>query len=164
MACDCTDFIPIELDRASISRRIKQSPAIRKQLTQIAEHTGLRLYLFCCPECGKFWQSGHEWNFGDREYLFQVPPIDMADWLTLPYQQPAAMMIYSSVMRNFFSQNTFEATAEPCRTVGCRSKAVRFSVYCRDHHIESLQSKNMLAKPPVGRLFPPYFVETSGRA
>src|ERR1041385_5230968 len=53
MPCNCANYQPIELDRESISRRIKQSPQIRKRLTQIAEHTDLRLYLFRCPECGQ---------------------------------------------------------------------------------------------------------------
>ncbi len=60
MPCDCTHYPPIELDRQNISRRIKQSPQIRKRLTQIAEHSELRLFLFRCPECGQLWQSGHE--------------------------------------------------------------------------------------------------------
>lgn len=40
MSCDCAKYQPIELDRKSITRRINQSPAIRKRLTQIAEHPG----------------------------------------------------------------------------------------------------------------------------
>jgi hypothetical protein len=67
MSCNCAQFQPIELDRESISRRIKQSPSIRKHLTQIAENAELRLYLFRCPDCGQLWQSGHEWSFADQE-------------------------------------------------------------------------------------------------
>ena len=159
MPCDCAQFQPITLDRKSITQRIKQSPAIRKRLTQIAEHTDLRLYLFCCPECGQFWQSGHEWNFADREYLFQVPQIEIPDWQREPYRQPAAMMIYSAVMRDFFARCTFEPTDSPCRTEGCTARANRFSVFCRNHHIESLRHSGQLPKEPVGRNFPPYYVE-----
>jgi hypothetical protein len=159
MPCDCTEYPPIELDRQSISRRIKQSPQIRKRLTQIAEHPELRLFLFRCPECGQLWQSGHEWNFADREYLFHVPPVEVADWQREPYQQPAAMMIYSAAMRDFYSRATFETGDSQCRHDGCNQRAVRFSVLCRDHHIESLQQRGQLPKKPVGRLFPPYYVE-----
>jgi hypothetical protein len=154
MACECADYTPIELDRASITRRITQSPAIRTRLTQVSEHSEFRLALFRCLECGQFWQSGHEWNFADREYLFQVPPIEVSDWLSEPYRQPAAMMIYDAAMRNFFSRNTFEETDKPCRVEDCAAKANKLSVYCRNHHIETLQKKNMLVKPPIGRLFP----------
>jgi hypothetical protein len=160
MSCDCTQFRPIELDRESINQRIKQSPVIRKRLTQIAEHTGLRLYLFRCPDCGQLWQSGHEWNFADREYLFQVPPIDVADWQAEPYQQPAAMMIYSAVMRDFCVRATFEPRDEKCRAEGCSEQSTRFSVFCRRHHIESLLKLGKLPKSSVGRLFPPYYVES----
>jgi len=107
MPCDCAQYQPIELDRKSINRRIKESRSIRKRLTQIAEDRGLRLFLFRCPDCGQFWQSGHEWNFADQEYLFHVPPIEIAEWQREPYQQPAAMMIYSAVMRDFVARCTF---------------------------------------------------------
>jgi len=160
MSCDCSDYPPIELDRQSISRRIKQSPPIRKRLTQIAEHPDLRLYLFRCPVCGQLWQSGHEWNFGDREYLFHVPPIEVADWQREPYQQPAAMMIYSAVMRDFCARAMFETGESTCRAADCTQRAIRFTVFCRDHHIESLRQLGQLPKKPVGRLFPPYYVET----
>ena len=117
MSCDCTDYPPIELDRQSISRRIRQSP-------QIAEDPELWLYLFRCPECGQFWQSGHEWNFADREYLFQVPAIEANDWKREPYQQPAAMMIYSALMRDFCARAAFEIGDSPCRAEGCTGRAM----------------------------------------
>jgi hypothetical protein len=164
MTCDCTQFQPIELDRESINRRIKQSPAIRKRLTKIAGHTELRLYLFRCPDCGQHWQSGHEWNFADQEYLFQVPPIDVSDWESEPYQQPAGMMIYSAVMRDYCARTTFEPSDIMCRAEGCPEHATRFSVFCRHHHIESLQKIGKLPKSPVGRLFPPYYVESPNAA
>ena len=160
MPCDCTKFQPIELDRQSITQRIKQSPAIRKRLTQIGENTDLRLYLFRCPDCGQLWQSGHEWHFSDREYLFQVPTIQVADWLTEPYRQPAAMMLYSAIMRDFFARCSFDPTDALCRSEGCLEKAIRFSVFCRHHHVESLQQNQKLPKEPIGRMFPPYYIES----
>lgn len=158
MSCDCAQYQPIELDRQSITRRIKQSPSIRKRLTQIAEYSDLRLYLFRCPDCGQIWQSGHEWNFADREYLFHVPPIDVEEWQREPYHQPAAMMIYSAVMQNFFARGKFETCDSTCRANGCTQRALQLSVFCRDHQIESLQRQGRLPKKPVGRLFPPYYV------
>ena len=162
MSCDCSQYEPIELDRKSITRRIKQSSAIRKCLTQIAEHRPLGLFLFRCPECGQLWQSGHEWNLGDREYLFHVPAIEVAEWQREPYQQPAAMMIYSAVMRDFCSRASFETSEASCQVEGCSRRAIRLSVFCGDHHIESLERNGRLPKRPVGRLFPPYYVESGG--
>jgi len=157
MPCDCAQYQPIELDRKSIKRRIKESPAIRERLTQIAEHVGLRLFLFRCPECGQFWQSGHEWHFADREYVFHVPPIDLAEWQREPYRQPAAMMLYSASMEDFFARAPFETGDASCRIDGCGEHALRLSVFCRDHHIESLQQGGRLPKKPPGRLSPPYY-------
>jgi hypothetical protein len=147
-----------ELDPQSITRRIKQSAHIRNRLAQIAEHPELRLHLFRCSECGQFWQSSHEWNFEDQEYLFQVPPIEVADWQREPYRQPAAMMIYSAVMEDLFARAKFEAGDSPCRVEGCDKRALRLSVFCRKHHIDSMQQRGRLPKEPIGRLFPPYYV------
>ena len=159
MPCNCPQFTPLELDRKSINKRIKQSPAVRRRLTCLAENKDLRIYLFRCPDCGQLWQSGHEWNFADQEYLFQVPPIDIAEWQREPYQQPAAMMIYSAVMRDFLAAQSFETVDTNCREEGCTNPAIRLSVFCRWHHIGSLQKLGRLPKEPVGRLFPPYYVE-----
>ena len=164
MTCDCEQFLPIELDRASITRRIKQSSSIREHLAQIAENKDLRIYLFRCPDCGQLWQSGHEWNFADKEYLFQVPSIEVAEWEREPYQQPAAMMIYAAVMRAFFARSKFQTGDSLCRVEGCRQHALRLSAFCLDHHIESIQQIQRLPKKPVGRLFPPYHVESQHMA
>jgi hypothetical protein len=159
MPCDCAQCKPIELDRRSITRRINESPTIRTRLVQLGKNPDLRLHLFRCPECGQFWQSGHEHNFGDREYLFQIPTVDVEDWLREPFQQPAAMMIYSAAMEDFVSRASFEPTELQCRAEGCPERAIRFTVFCRKHHIASLQQTGRLPKDPVGRMFPPYYVE-----
>ena len=161
MSCDCAKFEPIRLDRGSITQRIKESRAIRKRLTVVTEHTQLRLFLFRCPSCGQFWQSGHEWNFADKEYLFQVPDIEVTDWLNHPYRQPAAMMIYSAVLARFCDQSKFEPTDSPCHFENCLERAVKMSVFCLRHHIESLQKVHLLPPTPIGRLFPPYFEDSS---
>src|SRR5688572_19063561 len=101
MTCDCSKYQPIELDRKSVNRRIKESAAIQRGLTQLADNPELRIALYSCPECGQFWQSGWEWNFGGQTYLFQVPPVEVADWQRDPYAQPAAMMIYTAMMRDY---------------------------------------------------------------
>lgn len=147
MNCDCSQFQPLELDRQRITRRIKQSPALRKRLAQIAEHPDLRLYLFRCHDCGQFWQSGHGWNFANKEYLFQVPSIETADWLNEPFQQPAAMMIYSAQMQDFWEKADLAPTDSQCRADGCTERAIRFVALCRRHHIESMQ--HMVGYPRV---------------
>lgn len=161
MSCDCSTYQPLELDRPSINKRIKASKAIMKRLEPLATNADLRVTLFSCPTCRLFWQSGHEWNFADKEYLFQVPLIEISEWLREPYAQPAAMLIYSALMRDFFERNSFEPTDSTCREPGCSKHAIRFTVHCRDHHIEALRRIGSLPKKPVGRLFPPYYVESA---
>jgi hypothetical protein len=162
MTCDCNQYSPITLDRKSITRRIKESKAIRTKLTLLSELKDLRLALFKCQDCGQFWQSGHDWNFGDKEYLFQVPEIEIPDWNREPYAQPAALMVYSAAMRDFCTRACFDPTDKNCRAENCPERAIPFSVFCRKHHIESLQQLGRLPPKPAGRLFPPYYVETKG--
>jgi len=159
MRCKCEAFKPIELDRKSINARIKESRTIKSCLHALAENSELRITLFRCPECGRFWQSGHEWNFGDVEYLFQVPEVEIAEWLREPYAQPAAMMIFSTMMRDSFQRSRLEECSVPCRVEGCQFMALRLSVFCRRHHIESLQKTHRLPQKPVGRFFAPYYEE-----
>lgn len=159
MSCDCFHFQPIELDRESITQRIEVSPAIRRRLTLVAEHNDFELSLFHCSECGQLWQDGREWNFGYVQYLFQVPPIDINEWQKEPYAQPAAIMIYSEVMKSYVARMSFELGNAQCRAVNCTERALRFSVLCRDHHIESLQLRGQLPKKPIGRMFAPYHFE-----
>jgi hypothetical protein len=157
MSCNCAEYGPIELDRKSITRRIRQSRAIRKRLALVADHEGLGVSLLRCADCGQFWQSGHEWNFADREYLFHVPMVEVEDWQREPYRQPASMMIYSAVMSDFIERSAFEDSDSPCRSEACAKQAVSGSVYCLEHHIRSLRELGMLPQPPVGRIFPPYY-------
>jgi hypothetical protein len=158
MSCDCHTFEPLELDRKSINCRIKQSPALRERLQVIAENNEQDLGLLRCPDCGQFWQSGREWNFGYKEYVFQVPPIEPSDWQHEPYVQPAALLIYSDRIRTLMEQARFTATSERCKVPGCDEHTVTSSVFCLAHHTESLQKAGRLPQTPKGRPFPPYSV------
>lgn len=157
MSCDCAKYLPVELSRKAVSKRIKESKLLRKRLVQVAECDGLRLMR--CPECGQAWQSGREWSFANEEYFFQVPTVDHSTWQLEPFAQPAALMIYSAVMSNYWANSKFEPGSEACRTSGCKERAIRSSALCATHHVESLQNMSMLPKRPGGKLFPPYSVE-----
>lgn len=158
MSCSCHNYLPLELDRESVSKRIKETPSIKGRLVLVGSNDELRLELLRCKECGQCWQTGHEWNFADKEYLFQVPEIGLEDWMKEPFAQPAAMMIYSAVMEHFFANTRLEQGTIPCRIPECGALALRLSVFCIEHHIESLQKIGSLAKKPIGRMFPPYFI------
>jgi hypothetical protein len=159
MSCNCSKYQPIELDRKSISRRTKESRSIKQQLKLLAENLESNLQLFECSVCGQLWQNGREWNFANQEYLFQVPKIDVEVWKREPFAQPAAMMIYSAMMENYCARTTFETGDSKCRVENCTNRALRFSVFCKDHHIEELQRIKTLPKKPSGKMFPPYHVK-----
>lgn len=157
MSCDCQSFPPLPLDRKSISKRIKDSKALKKRLLVVAKDEQLQIALYRCPTCGELWQSGREWNFGNDEYHFRVPAITEEEWQREHYRQPAAMMIYSALMESFYARGPMTVSAESCRIDGCTDRALSIGVLCERHHIQSLQKNNLLPKLPAGRIFPPYY-------
>jgi len=163
MNCECSKYEPLELYRKAISKRIRQTKTLKRKLETIAEHGEGEHRLLKCSSCGQFWQSSHAWNWGNNEYLFQVPLIQIDEWLTEPYMQPDELLIYSAVMQRYMDNNTFVETERKCRVEACVDRAVELTVFCREHHITSLQNAGALSKEPKGRLFPPYYEDTSDK-
>ncbi|WP_223648409.1 hypothetical protein [Hymenobacter psoromatis] len=151
MNCSCTSYPALKLTRASINKRISESRALAKKLLVLAEQDVSKLKLWQCPHCSHYWQTGREWNFSNKEYLFQVPAIEIKDWLSEPYTQPATWLIYSAMMADYEARNTFEASNKPCRVENCAQPAIKMSGVCKSHHIEQLQRFNILPKRPSGR-------------
>lgn len=156
MTCHCAKYQATELYRRSISKRIQEYEWILTSLLLLAENAELRLKLLKCPDCGQYWQTGHEWSLRDTEYAVHVPEIEVGEWLTEPYTQPAAMMRYTARMRSYFEKSKFEEGVNQCRIEGCKEKAIRLSACCQLHHIEQLQRAGILPERPPGKLFPPY--------
>ncbi|MGI4884625.1 MAG: hypothetical protein ACRYFR_06660 [Janthinobacterium lividum] len=156
MHCTCSQYPPLDLSRASINKRIRDTKAILKPLVLLAVSGASKLKLFQCPQCAQHWQTGWEWGLGGTEYAFQVPPIAVKEWQEEPCGQPAAWMIYTASMQDYYAKNTFEPSDKPCRVAQCPNQAIKLSGVCEHHHIEQLQQFGMLPKRPVGRLFPPY--------
>jgi hypothetical protein len=156
MNCECAKFEPIELYREAVSKRIKQTKKLKHELETIATHNLGEHRLLRCRVCGQHWQLSRAWNWGNPEYLFAVPKIDPDQWLIEPYVQPDELLIYSAVMHDYMERCTFVQKEEECRAVGCTNRAVRFSVFCLEDHIISLQNASVLPKLPQGRWFAPY--------
>lgn len=159
--CDCQKFPHLTLDRKAISRRIRDSKALKKRLKILVDDSQLGIALFRCPICGETWQSGREWNFANEEYLFRVPAITVEEWEREHYRQPAAMMIFSAMMQDYYSK-PFAPSSEKCRAEGCDERASVFGMLCRAHQVEELQRIGNLPKPPPGRMFPPYHEDKRG--
>jgi len=156
MNCECHKYEHLTLDRKAVSKRIKETKNFKKLLEVVAKHNGVEHQLLKCAACGQLWQSSRAWNWGNDEYLFKVPPIEIEAWLSEPFVQPDEMLIYSAVMQDYVEDNSVAETEKECRTSGCGKRAVELSVFCMGHHIESLQNAGALPKDPKGRWFPPY--------
>lgn len=156
MSCPCSQFLPIELDRESVRKRINKSRRLKRELELLAKDDSGEHKLFKCPKCGKFWQASRAWSWGNEEYLFETPSIDPAEWTALPFEQPDELIVFSAVMRDYYERNSFETTNTPCRQESCSNFAIRYSVLCEEHHIAKLQDGRGLVSRPVGRRLPFY--------
>jgi hypothetical protein len=154
LACECDTFRPLELFHGAIDSRILASGSLRSRLTLVAEAGEHHLYV--CPDCGTHWQRSLAWNWGNREYLFAVPSIELEAWNRQPFVQPDELLVFAAVLGRFTSQQKFEASTSLCRSDGCSRHAVKMSVFCLHDHILSLQANRMLPQDPVGTWFPPY--------
>jgi hypothetical protein len=65
----------------------------------------------------------------------QCPPLSAEDRAELIRQAEEATLAQS---RRFYDQLGPENAAVPCRRTGCNRGSVRFSLFCRVHHYESL--------------------------
>jgi hypothetical protein len=158
MECECAKYIDLELSRAPISKRIKETKVIKKHLEQLAKHVDGESVLLKCKTCGQFWQINRAWNWGNDEYAFKVPEIEIKKWMKERYSAPDEMMIYSAVMSRFMETNNFNDSAQECREENCIKMAVEGLPFCLSHHVEQLSNIGKLPKKPVGKLFPPYYV------
>ena len=122
---------------------MSNNPAIQKTHLRVAAtkvgSTTVRLVQ--CQGCGQLRQSGD----AGVQYVFEVPPIDVEEWKREPYVDKVALEMYEAAYRRYLETADRTTTGDDCRTAGCSAKAVRFSVFCFDHHKEDRPV------PPPGR-------------
>ncbi|GLC30616.1 hypothetical protein [Clostridium omnivorum] len=109
MWCNCSNYKELELNRESISDRIKCTKQIIRKLKLISKSSN-EYRLYRCEVCGQLWQGSFAWNWGNKEYLFKVPDISIDSWIFEPYMSPDEMLIYSAIMEDYFNKNSFEAS------------------------------------------------------
>jgi hypothetical protein len=153
--CSCAKYLPLELSRDQVEKRIKESQVIQKSLDLQCESPNGHS-LFQCKFCKQAWQLSSAWNWGGKTYVFKVPNIEISEWLDNPYVSPADMLIYSALVDEYLAKNNLIASDKSCKIENCREKALMKNVLCKYHFIESLQKVGLLPKPPVGRIFAPY--------
>ena len=155
MTCKCPTYSDLEFDRKSIDKRIAATKDIKRPLQLIAKSPSGNA-LFKCEGCQQLWQSSYAWNWGDKEYLFKVPNIVIADWMEECFAQPDQLLIHSGMMHDYNAKNTFVVSDIRCKKEDCVNNALVNNVLCKEHFIQSLQQFGMLPKPPKGRMFSPY--------
>ena len=157
--CSCSEFEHLEFLRKVVSRRIKESHALKQSMNVIAKHPEGEHKLYRCGECGQLWQGSRAWNWGNEEYLFRVSRVDVDSWKSEVFVQPDELLIFTAVMDDYISQNAFTDRGFLCNTPDCGRKAVLGTANCLRHHIESLQRVGNLPPDPKGRWFHPYVRE-----
>lgn len=121
---------------------LAENPSIRKTHERVAEAVlgGEKVALYRCRACGRVRQTGD-----DRATVFDVPPIDVDAWRAEPYAYPGAHERYERALETYLRTADRTTRDERCRVEGCQAMAVRFSVFCFDHH------RDDRPMPPPGR-------------
>lgn len=156
MTCECEIFCALELDRDAVTERIRETRKIRRRLTLVAEQPAGEHKLYKCDRCGQMWQISRAWNWGNYRYAFKVPTIQIDEWISEPYIQPDELFLFNAMMENFMGKNQFVKSDAKCKVNGCQQFANQYSVFCLEHHIESLQRAGALPGMPEGKWFLPY--------
>jgi hypothetical protein len=157
--CSCSEYEDLEFLRKLVAKRINESRSLKKSFGLIAEHSDNEHKLYRCGTCGQLWQGSRAWNWGNGEYLFKVPPIEIDAWKSEVFVQPDELLIFTAIVSDFLKQNTFAEMESSCSVLGCGQKAVSGSVNCLRHHLESLQRAHTMPAYPAGRWFKPYVRE-----
>ena len=157
--CTCSEYNHIEFKRTAVSKRIKESRLLKKSLLLAAKHPDAEHKLYACKDCGQLWQGSRAWNWGNDEYLFRVPKIEVSSWLEEIYVQPDELLIFTAVMSQMLGQNTFAADEQSCRVLGCARNSIQGLATCLPHHVLALQNAGQLSRDPTGRWFEPYVRE-----
>lgn len=154
--CQCSEFSDLGLNRKEISNRIKATGRLIATLEEVARHDNKENILYRCCGCGQLWQRALAWNWGNEKYLFQVPSINKEEWLQCPFVDPDAVLIWSAVVERFLQNSRPAASENECRQKECHLPAIKLSVNCLRHHIESIQRRGQLPGTPSGRWLESY--------
>jgi hypothetical protein len=111
--CPCERFEQLLVKRSDIEERIQHTKEIVEELETIAESSDHAARLHRCKACGKPWQSSRHAMFRGAEYVFRVPEIAIAAWLSEPYLQPADLVAHAETKRWHAESRQFGARPAP---------------------------------------------------
>ena len=151
--CNCKIYDDIA-DRPSLEKRFKYTKKIISGLTLIADHPNGEHKLYHCKNCGQYWQFSMSWMDGNKKYIFQVPEISVDIWKEKPFVQPDDLLVRSGHIVMYLEGVTFIEQDSKCRREGCDNNAIKMSVLCALHHLNSINIKVTL--PDNETWFAPY--------
>jgi hypothetical protein len=93
------DYEPLALRKQDIAARLRETPVIRASLELVATRATHTARLYRCRDCTRLWQGGKHTCFGRDEYVFQVPEISREAWLSEPYADPGALVVFEEQKR-----------------------------------------------------------------
>jgi len=151
--CKCADYKDLET-RRELNKRGRQTKKIIAWVELIAEDSSGEHKLYRCPACSQLWQRSLDWMRGNSAYAFKVPAIDIATWIGQPFVQPDELFNRVGMIEQYLEKACFEEKAQLCRREGCNERAIKLSVLCALHHMESIGLGNSL--PENCTWFRPY--------
>jgi hypothetical protein len=155
-ACDCNAFPDLLLERKSITARAKQQRALVGRLLLVASHPDAEHRLFLCPLCSTYWQGASAWALGAKPYMFCVPSTTEEEWVRERFVDPDEVLVFVALMERFLRSQQFAHSSSVCATQGCGLAAIKLSLFCLRHQVESLQQAKLLPGTPEGRWFGHY--------
>jgi len=93
------DYEPLAVRKHDVAARIRETPEIRASLDLIATKASHVARLYRCRDCEQLWQGAKNACFGRDEYVFQVPEISREAWLSEPYADPGALVVFAEQKR-----------------------------------------------------------------
>ena len=121
--CCCAQNEHIEFLRKAVRKRINESRALKKSLAIVAKHADGEHKLYRCGSCGQFWQGSRAWNWGNDEYLFRVPAVEVSHWLEEVFVQPDELLIFTEVLSDFLRQNNWPRSI---RALACELRPSKY--------------------------------------
>ncbi|RCU51624.1 hypothetical protein DU002_03905 [Corallincola holothuriorum] len=155
MTCECAKYDHITMDRAAISKRVRETKKLRTWLKPLARSNDKEHELFVCEACSQYWQSSRAWNWGNDVYCFKVPQTTVDEWLLLRFVSPDELMVYGYAVSDFLNSGIELGDVE-CNETDCTSKAIGGLKKCVNHHLANLQQVGSFPSEPEGRWFFPY--------
>ena len=143
MSCSCEAFRSPLRNLEDIVERSKHSTEIEKSLSTVAIDTSGWRRVLRCDACGTCWVKEYpfsESHGGGAPCLYQNEIDDPTDWL-----RSSAELTFEIRQNHedakFLRQIGEEIGPKECTEIGCARLRVKNSVFCRNHHFESVTGK-----------------------